>query len=144
MRALERIQGRSVEVNGCWEWRGGVGDRGYGLIRLGRVQTGTRSTFRVHRVAYQVMVTELPQDLELDHLCRNHRCWNPEHLDPVPHRENVLRGESPSAYHAKATHCPQGHPYSEANTYLIPSSGARVCRTCKRESNRKRERRATD
>lgn len=144
MLALERIQERSVESRGCWEWRGSVGDKGYGLIRLGRVQTGTRSTYRVHRVAYQVMVAELPPELELDHLCRNLRCWNPEHLDPVPHKVNILRGESPSARHAKATHCPQGHPYSEENTYIIPGSGGRVCRTCKREGNRERERRATD
>lgn len=136
LRALERIQARSVERDGCWEWTGSVGSKGYGLIRLGRVQTGTRSTYRVHRVAYQILVTELPVGLELDHLCRNRRCWNPDHLDPVPHKENVLRGVSPSAFHAQATHCPRGHPYDEANTYIIPSSGGRACRICKREANR--------
>lgn len=37
---------------------------------------------------------------------------------------------------AERTHCPQGHPYSEANTYRTPK-GDRQCRICKREAGRR-------
>jgi hypothetical protein len=35
------------------------------------------------------------------------------------------------------THCPQGHAYDEANTY-IPKSGGKVCRACHNARTRKR------
>ena len=57
----------------------------------------------------------------------------PEHLEPVTVRENLLRGEGPSALHAKKTHCPQGHPYAGDNLYIHPTRGLRYCRTCGRE-----------
>ena len=66
----------------------------------------------------------------LDHLCRNTLCANPNHLEPVTTRVNVLRGESPSAHAARATHCPQGHPLNDQNMRVY--SGARVCLPCKR------------
>ena len=139
--AVERIWARTiVSESGCWEWQLATDAKGYGQIKLGRVQTGTRGTYRVHVAAYRALFGDVGEGLELDHLCRNRRCWRPDHLEPVPHKVNVLRGESPAARHAVKSHCPQGHPYDAANTYIIPSSGRRVCRICKRESNRERER----
>jgi hypothetical protein len=35
------------------------------------------------------------------------------------------------------THCPQGHPYDETNTYVWPRDGSRHCRTCVREAGRR-------
>jgi hypothetical protein len=32
---------------------------------------------------------------------------------------------------ASKTHCPQGHPYDEANTYVHPVDGRRVCNGCR-------------
>jgi hypothetical protein len=52
----------------------------------------------------------------------------PSHLEVVTHEENVRRGKG-GAHWAAKTHCPQGHPYDEANT-RIDAKGARVCRTC--------------
>jgi hypothetical protein len=57
---------------------------------------------------------------------------NGRHLEPVTHRENVLRGNSPSARHARKTACHRGHPINEANTWVNPKNGARQCRVCKR------------
>ena len=36
----------------------------------------------------------------------------------------------------RKSHCPAGHPYDEANTYVNPRGG-RSCRTCQRESRRR-------
>ncbi len=47
-----------------------------------------------HRVAYQLMIGQIGQGLVLDHLCKNRRCCNPEHLEPVTIRENTLRGDA--------------------------------------------------
>lgn len=43
--------------------------------------------------------------------------------------ENTLRGETLAAANLAKTHCPQGHPYDEANTQWY--SGRRYCRGCK-------------
>lgn len=71
----------------------------------------------------------IPDDLQLDHLCRNRLCVNPSHLEPVTCRENVLRGNGRCAANAKKTHCPRGHAYAGANL-LIGTKGERCCRKC--------------
>jgi hypothetical protein len=48
-------------------------------------------------------------------------------------RENLLRGEGPSAVHAKKSHCPAGHTYDGDNLYVHPTKGQRICRACGRE-----------
>lgn len=98
----------------------------------------TGRAVHVHRFIYSVLVGPV-DGLTLDHLCRNRRCANPAHLDPVSLAENVRRSwqtdtKRPSA-NALKTHCPQGHPYDEANTYR-GANGARKCRACTREGKR--------
>lgn len=92
-----------------------------------------RGTFYVHRVAWETLRGPIPDGMQLDHLCRQRACWNPDHLEPVSPRENVLRGVGITAMNAKKTHCPQGHPYDDANTG-ITSTGKRRCRACGREA----------
>jgi len=120
----------------CWLWTAACYPNGYGLFNI-----RNRSTALAHRVAYELSVGPIPEGLVIDHLCRNVRCVNPAHLEPVTMRENLLRGEGPSARAAKATHCPKGHPYSGSNLYVKPN-GHRECRACHREIERARRRRA--
>ena len=53
---------------------------------------------------------------------------------------------NPGVRHGTETHCPEGHPYSGGNLYIIPSTGGRMCRICKREKGREsmRRKRARD
>ncbi len=116
--------GRFTIGDGCWKWTGYL-VRGYGAVHLdGHLKY-------VHRVIYELLVGPIPQGLELDHLCRNPTCVNPDHLEAVTHRENVLRGMSISANRARQTRCKRGHPFDLANTYVGPE-GNRQCRACAR------------
>ena len=108
---------------GCWIWTAARQKGGYGSIG-----SGLGSTILAHRYAYQLFVGDVPDGMELDHLCRNTACVNPNHLEAVPHRVNMLRSEAPPGHHARKTHCKNGHPFDEANTYR--RGVGRACRAC--------------
>ena len=84
-----------------------------------------------HRVAYELMRGPIPDGLTLDHLCRNVGCVNPDHLEPVTMKENILRGYSPAAQAARRDECAHGHAYTPENTYRY-ANGSRRCRICQR------------
>jgi hypothetical protein len=123
----ERFWPKVKKTKTCWLWTGAKDGRGYGDFRLGG---RTSKHIKAHVFAYQQLVGPIPEGLTLDHLCRRPLCVRPDHLEPVTNRENTLRGTSPPAQHARKTHCPQGHPYDEVNTYRT-SSGHRGCRRCR-------------
>lgn len=114
-----------VAESGCHIWQGSLDGFGYGMVWV------ERRTRRVHRLRYEREVGPVPDGMILDHfVCDNPQCCNPEHVRPVTHRENVLRGTAPTALNAAKTHCPQGHPYSGTHLYLL-RDGRRECRTCR-------------
>ena len=115
---------------GCWEWTGYVMSNGYGLAKDAAWRART-----AHRVVYEALVGPIPDGLELDHLCRNRRCVNPAHLEPVSHQENVRRAFV--GRRNSRTHCTNGHEYTPGNTYLSRVSGYKSCRVCTRDSNRR-------
>lgn len=123
----------TISESGCWIWKGAVHrakHAGYGLV----IRKGKR--IFMHRWFYERFKGPIPDNLQIDHLCRVRACVNPDHLELVTSRENTLRGNGASAVNARKTHCPQGHAYSEENTYRRPN-GNRKCRICKREAKRK-------
>jgi hypothetical protein len=108
----------------CITWTAFKTTAGYG-----RFGWQGKSDF-AHRVAYKVLVGPIPKGLELDHLCRNRACVNVDHLEPVTHRENVLRGTAPAAVRARKAYCKRGHEFTEENTRVDQKTGNRNCRTC--------------
>lgn len=134
MTTEDRFWTKVLVVESCWEWIGARSRPGYGLFAA-----NGKSRF-AHRYAYQLLRGPIPIGLELDHLCRNKGCVNPDHLEPVPHKENVLRGLAPSARWAKSDRCLKGHLFTEDNTVIRGDGGGRRCRACQREYKEAHER----
>lgn len=105
--------------NGCWSWEGPTNHDGYGTVTVDGKKVMS------HRFAYELFIGPIPKGLQVDHLCRNRACTNPEHLEPVTYQENARRAG------AAITHCKYGHAFTPANTYYT-TKGRRRCRTCNR------------
>jgi hypothetical protein len=108
----------------CWTWQASVSTGGYGKFSI------STSTWRnAHRIAYELLVGPIPVGLELDHLCKNRLCVNPDHLEPVSRRINNLRSASITANRARQTHCIRGHEFTPENT-RVDRRNRRNCRRC--------------
>jgi hypothetical protein len=122
----------------CWCFTGGKTPNGYGMSSY----RGKR--VYAHRLSYELFTGPIPDGLVLDHVrnrgCHHRSCINPRHLEAVSQATNLHRGQCTLAsINAAKTHCPYGHAYTEANTFLDSKSG-RNCRECRRQRrNRKRK-----
>lgn len=108
--------------SGCWLWTGTRKPTGYG--RMSANGQGTSA----HRFSYEHHVGPIPDGLEIDHLCNEPACVNPDHLEPVTRAENLRRKTE------RHTHCRNGHEFTASNTYV--ASGRRYCRECGRVRTR--------
>lgn len=127
----ERLLSKAV-INwetACWEWTAYIGQDGYG-----RIHANGLNGRLAHRVAYELIEGPIPAGLQLDHLCRNRRCVNPAHLEPVTCGENLRRSPLTRNGRGTLTHCPNGHERTAENTYVY--SGRRMCRPCNHTSSK--------
>lgn len=120
----ERFRSKvEVRDDGCHIWVGSRLPRGYG--RFGREYA--------HRFGYELAKGPIPEGLQIDHLCRNTSCVNPDHLEAVTPLENNRRMREVTPLPEA---CPNGHPYEGDNLY-VNGKGARECRTCRHDAQRR-------
>jgi hypothetical protein len=74
-----------VNEDGCWIWQLAPNDNGYGKAKHRTVR------YLAHRLVYTYIKGEIPEGMQLDHLCRVRICVNPDHLEPVTGGENIRR-----------------------------------------------------
>jgi len=107
-----------VKPDGCWEWTS-TKAQGYGTFKV------RDRRFIAHRYFFEWFnCVRIPQDMVIDHLCRNRACVNPNHLEVVTPGVNARRG-------LFKTECKRGHPRTGDNVRITPN-GTRVCRECER------------
>jgi len=155
-KVITRLNTKGVRdpETGCLRWTAAKTPTGYGRQWDGeRVQ-------QVHRLAYEAWVGPIPAGMEIDHVyergCRYRDCYEPSHLEPVTHEENLARANRHGTPHWSGTsrfkshwsgasraksHCHKGHEMTEENTRLYKKSNGyvgRECRACKSAHNKSR------
>lgn len=139
-RTFESVLFTNVfKTDSCWIWIGCPSkSTGYGKLRF------KNKFWSGHRFVYEHLVGPIPDGLQLDHLCRNRICVNPDHLEPVTCKENLLRGDTFNSRNASKTHCLRGHEFNDRNTYWQSTKGGRLkqrrCRACHAARMRPRNR----
>ena len=113
-----------LNKNQCWLWKSALAPNGYGKFSINNYPCSA------HRISFEICKGIIPEELVIDHICRNRSCVNPSHLRAVTYRiNNIENSDSVAAKNINKTHCAQGHEYSKDNT-KIRKSKARECRIC--------------
>ena len=114
-------------VSGCHNSSYSVGSHGYAQVGWGNKVDG-RGTTTAHRAVWTHYFGPIPLGMTIDHLCRNRRCVNIEHLRMLTNFENARRT---AGRDWPLGQCVNGHD----NKFLTESGGKRFCSVCKRERN---------
>lgn len=125
-----RFWAKVEKTSSCWFWKGSLTRGGYGQIRV------NGKLVYVHRLACAISGRPIPEGETADHLCRQRNCVNPDHIESVTFRENILRGIGPTAINARRTTCKKGHELLH-----LFNEHRRDCIECTRKRTREAQRR---
>lgn len=122
----ERFWEKVEKTDTCWNWTGALSSGSYGSFAV--FHEGVRKNIIAHRWTYATFKGELVEGMHLDHLCRNTRCVNPDHLEQVTPLVNMQRGVIPNMQVKLTNICRRGHSMEDAFTFT--GTSGRACRTC--------------
>ena len=91
-RAKSRFWAKVDKSGECWNWTASTYSNGYGAFRGadGRVNVA-------HRYACKISGREVPDELDVDHLCFNRACVNPDHVRLVTNKQNMENRAGPNS-----------------------------------------------
>lgn len=75
--------------SGCWIWTASTDRDGYGWFWSNGVMGAA------HRWSYENFIATIPAGVQIDHICRNRSCVNPDHLRPATNKQNSENKEGP-------------------------------------------------
>ena len=115
----------------CWVFVGANsgGKRPYGVTWDGKRRV------KAHRYVWTVANGEIPDGMEIDHLCKTTMCARLSHLELVTRRENVMRSDAPGPRAVRTNRCKRDHEFTPENT-INRSDGYRECRKCSNDQHR--------
>ena len=131
----KRFWDKVEKTSTCWEWKSALTKtnlkkaipKSYGVINI------NKKTYKAHRISYTLVKGKIPDDMVIDHLCRNTTCVNPDHLEAVTNQENIGRGVGKTLQEG----CINGHKYTKETLYTYYSerypNGRRGCKICMKE-----------
>ena len=120
----------------CWEWLGALSRKGYGNMRV--TTSEDSRAFYAHRLSLALFGKGLDRKLRVDHMCKNRKCVNPDHLREVSQLVNTLENSNNvGALNKSKTHCKYGHEFFGENLTL-GKNGRRLCKKCIENYNIKR------
>ncbi len=125
---MQTFWNKVKKTDTCWLWTGSNNGSGYGEIRI------KNKKFYTHRLSYEWAKGKIPIGFQIDHLCKNRDCCNPDHLEAVAPKINVQRGNTSKPHFIK-THCINGHLY-EKYEYKRTDGKGRNCSECVRNASR--------
>ena len=116
--------------DGCWLWTGYLDKFGYGKTTLRGVATSAHRLVWIHSGRGPI-----PDGLQIDHLCRNPQCVNPQHMEATTRSVNVQRAyDAKHAATGRAT--VDGAPHGTRNGYGYHKCRCDECTAANREAHR--------
>jgi hypothetical protein len=112
-------------TTGCWLWQGAKTSKGRGCVLL------HGQTVTTHKLFFILFIGPIPDGFEVHHKCNVAHCCNPEHLVLKTRLEHRRLHPDRRSFNGEKTHCLNGHPFSEQNTYVW--GGSRGCKLCRKE-----------
>jgi hypothetical protein len=129
MNIIGRFRAKvAVDSNGCWIWQASKLKSGYGLFT-----NENRKTVTAHRWIWEYTHGAIPDEMVIDHICRNTSCVNPKHLQVITQSENIKRSLT-VIRRSERTHCRNGHEFTPQNTKYVTGQRGRRCGICAKQS----------